>query len=256
MATYKKKDKTAKQLVKDRQHIQGSDSTTKEVFEGLDTGANKIEAWILKRQKPILIGLAVLVALALAYTAYTKYILEPKEREAANEIAFPRMYFDQAMELNVASDSLFKMSLNGDGAKYGFVDIAEEYSNTDAGNLANYYAGIAYYKLADFKNAITYLERYDADDLMMAATAKGTIGDAFAETKNWEEAFKYYVKAFEQSSNNLTTPFYLEKAANAAKINGDFKEALKLLQRIKNEYPNSPNARDIEAKINEVNIES
>lgn len=256
MATYKKKDKTAKQLIKDKQQLQGGDSTTKEVFEGLDTGANKIEAWILKRQKPILIGLAVLVVLALAYTAYTKYILEPKQREAANELAFPRIYFDQAMELTVASDSLFKMSLNGDGAKYGFVDIAKEYSNTKAGNLANYYAGIAYYKIADFKNAIAYLEDYDADDMMMSATAKGTIGDAFAETENWDEAYKYYMKAVEQSNNNLTTPFYLEKAANAAKINGNFKEALKLLQRIKEEFPNSPNARDIEVKINEVNIES
>ncbi len=255
MAIYKKKDKTAKKLIKERQQIE-SDSTTKEVFEGLDTGANKIESWILKRQKPILITLAVLVALALAYTAYTKYILEPKQREAADELAYPRMYFNQAMKMTSASDSLFKMALNGDGAKYGFVDIAKEYSNTDAGNVAHYYAGIAYFKIADFKNAIAYLEDYEADDLMMAATAKGTIGDAFAETKNWEEAYKYYVEAYKQSNNKLTTPFYLEKAANAARINGNFQEALQLLQRIKDEYPESPNAKDIEAKMNEVRIES
>jgi tetratricopeptide (TPR) repeat protein len=253
MATYKKKDKTAKKLIKDQRAVE-AESTTKEVFEGLDAGANKIEDWIIKRQKPLLIAIGAVVVLSLAYLAYTKYIQLPKEKRAADELAYPKMYFEEAMKMTQASDSLFRMSLNGDGAKYGFIDIMDNYSGTDAANLAEYYAGMAYYKLADFKNAIQYLDNYSGDDLMMAATAKGRIGDAFAETKKWDEAYNYYLEAGTKfGENNLTTPFYLDKAANAARVNGDLKEALKLLQRIKEEYPSSLQARDIEAKINQVN---
>ena len=40
------------------------------------------------------------------------------------------------------SDSL-DLALNGDGNNLGFVDISSDYSMTDAGNLANFYAGSA-----------------------------------------------------------------------------------------------------------------
>jgi hypothetical protein len=42
--------------------------------------------------------------------------------------------FQQATN-GVASDSLYKLSLNGSEGKFGF--ITDEYSGTDAGNLAN-----------------------------------------------------------------------------------------------------------------------
>jgi hypothetical protein len=35
------------------------------------------------------------------------------------------------------------ISLNGSEGKFGFIKT-DEYSGTDAGNLANYYAGMAY----------------------------------------------------------------------------------------------------------------
>jgi hypothetical protein len=46
--------------------------------------------------------------------------------------------------LTVLSDSLYKLSLNGSEGKFGFIKIADEYSGTDAANLANYYAGMAF----------------------------------------------------------------------------------------------------------------
>jgi hypothetical protein len=36
----------------------------------------------------------------------------------------------------VKSDSLYKLALNGSEGKFGFFKIADEYSGTDAGNLA------------------------------------------------------------------------------------------------------------------------
>jgi hypothetical protein len=55
-------------------------------------------------------------------------VAEPKQLEAADE-----MFVAQENFLNgVASDSLYKLSLNGSEGKFGFIKIADEYSGTDA----------------------------------------------------------------------------------------------------------------------------
>jgi TolA-binding protein len=66
--------------------------------------------------------------------------------------------FQQATN-GVASDSLYKLSLNGSEGKFGFIKIADEYSGTDAGNLANYYAGMAYLNTGKYNEAIDYLNK-------------------------------------------------------------------------------------------------
>jgi hypothetical protein len=64
----------------------------------------------------------------------------------------------------VASDSLYKLSLNGSEGKFGFIKIADEYSGTD-GNLANYYAGMAYLNTGKYNEAIDYLNK--SDDIVL-----------------------------------------------------------------------------------------
>jgi hypothetical protein len=59
--------------------------------------------------------------------------------------------------------------------------IAEEYSGTDAGNLANYYAGIAYSNTGKYAEAISSFRKFKSDDVMLSTIAKGAIGDAFAQ---------------------------------------------------------------------------
>ena len=71
-----------------------SDSTTAEVFNTLDETASRSEQWIEKNQKPLFSALLVVVVLILGYLAYTTYVQAPKELEAANELAFPKEYFE------------------------------------------------------------------------------------------------------------------------------------------------------------------
>jgi tetratricopeptide (TPR) repeat protein len=248
MAVYKKKDKTAKQLRKDRAAIESS--TTKDVFEGLDSSANKAEEWLLKNQKILLIVLGVLVAGALAYMAYMRFVQEPAEEKAANELAYPKAYFDQAQKNSVASDSLYTMALDGADGKYGLLEVAEKFSSTKAGNLAKYYAGIAYLKKKDYKNAISYLSDFSSDDMMLGSVAKGAIGDAFANLGQLDDAYTYYKQATEAKPNNYTTPFFLDKAAATALSLGKNKDAEEFYNRIKIDFSKSEQAKDIDGKIN------
>lgn len=248
MAVYKKKDKIAKQLRKDQAKIDSS--TTKEVFEGLDSSASAAEKWILKNQKPLLIALGVVVAGILAYMAYMRYVKAPAEVRAANELSYPKAYFDQAQTNTVAADSLYTLALNGADGKYGLIEIADKFGNTDAGNQASYLAGIAYVKTKDYKNGIKFLSDFTSDDMMLGSVANGAIGDAFANLGQLEDAFEYYIKAASENPNKFLTPRFLDKAAMTAMSIGKYKKAEVLYTRIKTEYSGSEQAADIDGKIN------
>ena len=252
MAVYKKKDKTAKQILKDRAKI-ASESTTKEVFEGLDSGANRAEEWILKNQSKILTGLAVILIGVFAYLGYSRFVQAPAEKKAADAFAFPKAYFDKALANTVVTDSLYTLALNGADGKDGLIGIADKYGSTKAGNLAKYCAGISYLKTADYKKAIEYLDDFSSDDAMVSIQAKGAIGDSFANLggEHIKDALYYYEQAINIGSNDFSTPIFLNKAAVTALSLGENKKAETFFTRIKNEYPKSSVATDIEGKINQ-----
>ncbi|MDO9137864.1 MAG: tetratricopeptide repeat protein [Lutibacter sp.] len=246
MATYKKTGSK----IKDAQKNIEDNSTTAEVFNTLDQTASKSEQFIQKNQTIIFIVIGLIVASILGYLAYQKYVKAPKEKEAANELAFPKAYFDNAINNSVAADSLFTLALKGADGKYGFVDIADEYSGTKAGNLANYYAGISYLRLKKYKEAIDYLEDFSSKDELLGPIAKGAIGDAFADINQPKDAFDYYMKAANLKDNNFSTPLFLFKAGNTAMELENYSKALELFEKIKNDYPTAVEANNIDIYIN------
>lgn len=242
MATYKKRGNKVK---KGNQASIEDQSTTAEVFNTLDETASRSEQWVEKNQKIIFTGLIVVAGIILAFLAYNKYIVEPKEKEAADELAFPKKYFEQAQNTSVAVDSLYSLSLNGTDGKYGLVDIVDNYGGTKAGNLAKYMSGIAFLKTGDYENAIEYLSDFSSEDEMLAAIAKGNIGDAFVEIDQPEDALQYYLEAAKVKDNNFTSPLYLFRAGNIAMELGKYAEAEKYYTTIKDEYAKSEEAKNI-----------
>ncbi|MBP4139368.1 MULTISPECIES: tetratricopeptide repeat protein [Flavobacterium] len=256
MATYNKrgyktpKEKEVKEVVTEDQQviIDEKDSTTAGVFSKLDETASKTEDWVAKNQK-IIIGLVAGIAVAtIGYLAYQKFIEAPKQDEAANEMFVAQQNFQKATE-GVASDSLYKLALNGSEGKFGFVKIADEYSGTDAGNLANYYAGMAYLNTGKFDEAIKYLGDFKSEDLILSALAKGGIGDAYSQKNKQKEALDYYVKAAESNKNDFTTPRFLLKAGKTALALGQKEDALKYFTDIKDNYDATPEAASVDALI-------
>ena len=249
MATYKKRGYKPKDK-KDQQRVEEIDSTTAEVFNTLDETASKSEQWIEKNSKPLFLALISVVVLFLAYLGYSKYIVEPNEIEASNELAFPRKYFDEAATAGSGIDSLLNLGLEGADGKYGFLDIAESYSGTDAGNLANYYAGVSYLKMKEYEKAIAYLEKFNSDDTLLGPVSLGAIGDAFADIDQPEQALEYYEKAANKQNNEFTTPLYLYKAGQTAMQLKKYDKAVSLFTKIKENHPTSDQGRDVEKFIN------
>ena len=253
MATYSKrgykapKEKEVKDTVEEVK-VDEKDSATAGVFSKLDETASLTENWVARNQK-IIIGLVAGVAiLTLGYLAYQKFIATPKQNEAANEMFVAQQNFQKATD-GVASDSLYKLSLNGSEGKFGFIKIADEYSGTDAGNLANYYAGMAYLNTGKYSEAIDFLSKFNSEDIVLNAMAKGAIGDAYSQQNKPKEALENYVKAAEANKNDFTTPRFLLKAGKTALALGNKEEALKYFTDIKDNYDAAPEAASIDVLI-------
>ena len=253
MATYKK---TGSKPKKNQTSKIEEESTTAEVFNTLDETASKSEQFIIKNQKPIFGLLAAIVVVILGYLAYQKYVQAPNEKEAADELAFPKAYFEDASTNSVAADSLYTLALEGADGKYGFIDVASNYSGTKAGNLANYYAGISYLKLKNYQEAIEYLESFSSEDELLGPVAKGAIGDAFADINQLDDALDFYLKAASLRDNSFSTPLYLFKAGNVAMTLEEYSKALDAFTKIKNDYPTSNEAKNIDIYINKAKFAS
>lgn len=256
MATYNKRGyKTPKpKEVSDNENefdevLESGESTTEEVFNTLDQTASRTEEWVAKNQKLIL-GIVGVIALAtIGYLLFNKFVAEPKQDKALNDIYQAQVYFNEALTNTQNPDSLFNLALKGGEGKLGLVNLADEYSGSKAGNIANYYAGMSYLHIKDFKNAEKYLLNYDAKDVTTKAIALGALGDAYSELNKVEEAINSYKKAAEVDENDFTTPKFLMKAAQLAYLNNKKAEAHAMFTTIKEKYETSREAVNIDALI-------
>lgn len=261
MATYNKRgykapkpkeEKVENEFEEVIDNVDASDSTTAEVFNTLDETANKTEDWVVKNQKIILGVVGAIALLTLGYFLYNKFMVEPNEEKALNDVYQAEVYFNDALKAQnnpTVADSLFKLALNGGEGKLGFVGISKQYSGTKTGNLSNYYAGMSYMHLKDFKNAETYLLKFKSDDVMINALAQGALGDAYSELGKVNEAISFYKKAAASNDNDFTAPRFLMKAAQLAFLNNKKADANKLFTEIKDKYENSREAQNIEEFI-------
>ncbi|MEL6810262.1 MAG: tetratricopeptide repeat protein [Bacteroidota bacterium] len=238
MATYKKRGYKPKTKVEKEVELEDG-STTAEVFKTLDEGASKTEQWIEKNQKIVFGAIALIALCVLGYLLYQNFYLEPKQEEAANEMFQAQSFYNEALNATAGQDSLYNLALNGRAGKYGFIDIADKYGATAAGNMANYYAGMAFLSTNKYQEAINYLDKYKGGDEMTGPLAKGGIGDAFTQLGQDTEALKYYEEAATMRTNEVTTPRFLLKAGITALNLNQGAKALQHFTNIVDNYPES-----------------
>lgn len=260
MATYKKRGyRKPKEKVEEVKidetlnevegYVEG-ESTTEEVFDSLDAGANKAEEWFAANQKYIFGVVGALAIGMLLYMGYGKFIKEPSEATAANDMYKAQTYFTDAINATGSvRDSLFNLALNGGEGKYGLLDITNEHSGTNAANLANYMAGMAYLNMNDYQKAVEHLDQFSSKDEVMVANAKGGVADAFVQLNQLEDALGYYEKAIKVGNNDFSAPTFLYKAAVVALELGKKDVAAKYLNRIKDEYKASPEFSKVDALL-------
>ena len=218
---------------------------TEEQLAVVEETLSRTEQWIEGNSKPLSTAVFAIVGVIALYLGYGKFYAEPLNKEAHAEMFMAEKYFE--------TDS-FNLALNGDGQYLGFVDVADDYSGTTAGNLANYYAGICYLNLGDNESALDHLSSFSADDEMISSIALGSMGDAYMNLGDSDQAISYYEKAANNSDNKFTAPIYLKRAAFAHEKNGNYSDALAHYETIKADYSETQEAADIDKYITRASL--
>lgn len=231
-------------ILQPKNHIHMAKKTRKSQDDknivAVEEALSRSEQFIERHQNTIIWTVAVIVLVIAGYIGYTRFILVPREQEARAEMFMAEKYFEQ---------SEYELALEGDGAYPGFLDIMADYRMTRSANLARYYAGISFLNLGEYDEAIDQLKRFRGRDQILGAMAYGAIGDAHVELGEMEQAARYYRKAYRFRPNDLTTPLFLFKAGLLFEEMGETREALRLYERIKSDYSNSAEGRNIERYI-------
>ena len=197
------------------------------------------EAFFLKNKKIILGALAAIIVVIAGIFVYNTQISRPREDKASTMLGKGQTYFNNEM---------FDQALNGDGAGYiGFAKIASEYGSTDAGNLANLYAGLCYANLGKWAEAEKSLDAFSSKgDQMISPAAEAALGDAYAHLNKLDDAVSAFKKAAsmadskaDDDTNNSLSPVFLIKAGEILESQNKKADALSIYQDVKKKYVNS-----------------
>ena len=212
------------------------DAQLESVNEALSTTGQ----WIERNSNMLTWVVTVVVLAVLGIIALYTYVILPKGKLASEENAKAVVYF---------ANGEWETALNGDNAEcIGFEAIADEYSLYQQGELAALYAGICHYQLGNYEKAANYLKKFSANDLVIDPATRMLLGDTYVQMDDLKKAADCF-KAAAASDNEIIAPIALKKAGNVYMSLGNKAAAHKAFVTIKDEYPKSSEASDIDKYI-------
>ena len=204
----------------------------------MEQQVSKTEAFFEKNKKAIIIAVVAVIAIVVGAILFNNYYLEPRSNEASTELGKSQELFD---------------SQQYDKALAGFQKVANDYSSTNAGNLAQLYIGLCQANLGKWQEAVNALEQFSGKgDQMISPAAEGALGNAYANLKQLDKAVEHLKKATKMADNNSLSPTFLIQAGEILESQGKKEEALKLYQEVKDKYFNSMQYQTIDKYIERV----
>ena len=202
---------------------------------------SKTEVFFEKNAKLIYGCVAAVLLIALAILAYNRFILQPQKQKAEAAMFVAEQTF---------AAGNFELALNGDDNNMGFEEIIDTYGNK-AGKAVYMYAGACALQTGDYEKAIKYYKKYAGEDKILLARAQAGIGDAYVGLEDYKNALAAYEKAA-GTIDNMFAAGYLLKAGQVAEELGDKEKALAFYNKIKDQYPQSAEASDIDKYITRI----
>ena len=200
-----------------------------------------------KYGKLLTIASVVIILVAGGYYAYTNFVVKPKEAKASEVMFKAEEYYRM--------DSLQK-ALNGDGLNWGFLKVIDKYGGTNAGNMANFYAGACYVKMNENEKAIKYLKKFSSDSKMLNSRAYRLMADAYADMNQSKEALDYYKKAGHsfESDEAFSADCLFMGAFLAHKVLNDPAAAIELYKEVKQKFPRTQQGFDADNYLAQLGV--
>lgn len=206
---------------------------TVEFFKELDREALQTERFLERNAKLLSIIFISLVVAVLAYFAYKQFIVAPKNEEAT------KGYLSAIANLESGKDA---EALGGkSAANPGFMGTYNNFSNTDAGKLSAYNAGLLKFKEGKYQEAYDLLDKFSSDNKVLMALKYGAMSDASANLNKAEDALSLLDKAISASDDPYTSYYFTRKAgvmALALKKNAEAKKYFTTIDEQYKEYDN------------------
>ena len=181
----------------------------------------------VRRNRTLLLGVLVAVVAVVAGAFGYNYYRTSQDAQAQAAMFRAVNYWE--------ADSLAKAA-KGDGKHPGLDKVASEYGGTKAGNLADFYAGVAALKQGKYQDAYNYLDKFSSSDYLVQARAYSLMGDAQLELGKAKDAADLYAKAADHNANEYFSPGYVLKQGIALEAAKDNAAATKAYDRIINDY--------------------
>ena len=184
------------------------------------------------KNKNALIGGAIALIIVLGGSIGYYYYSSAQEDKAQQLMA-------NATQAYLSQD--YETALRGSEAEFtvGFEQIINNYSITDAANLARYYASVCEFNLGNTEQALTYIKEYEIPEGILGVGPISFHGVILTDLGRHQEAADIYVKAAEWDVNDSTTPYNYLEAAKAFHDAGNSEKARQYAQRIVDEYSQS-----------------
>lgn len=215
----------------------------KKTNEALDMeeALSQSEAFLIQNKKSIIGAVLALVIVVTGIIMYQNLYAGPREEKAQAALFKGEQYFENDM---------YEQALNGDSIGYeGFLKVADEFSGTDAANLAHAYAGICYAHLGKYDEAIKTLDQFSGKDQLVAPAMQAAIGNCYAQLGQLDKAASMLIDAAEAANSQALSPIYLQQAGEILVKQGKYDDAIKAYTTIKEKYFRSAQAWSVDKYI-------
>ena len=188
-------------------------------------------------------GIILVVGLSLYYS----YDQSSKNTVATAEMAVAVTHYEAGE---------YAAALDGDISFKGLIEIATDYGNTDAGNLARFYAADALFKQGSLDRALAMFQDFRKDANYLGASALAGEASIHESKGDFDTAANLYLRSANLFASSNVAPAYLLNAGKVFEKASDMNAAARAYEQLKEEYPDTPEARDIDFFIGRVTAAS
>jgi tetratricopeptide (TPR) repeat protein len=201
---------------------------------------------VYNARKTIFVTFGVLAMVFIGYLLYTNNI-KSENRQATTELGKVYSYYDSG-DYELAIHGIPEQNING------LRDIAQNFEKTNAGQLAAFYAANAYYHTGDYDNAYRFFDMYRGKDPLLQASVLAGKASIYEIRGEFLRAAELFEQAATRFGETAITPENLKHAGLNYIEAGEKQKAMHVLEKIKNEYPESAVARDIDRFIAQISV--
>jgi tetratricopeptide (TPR) repeat protein len=199
------------------------------------------------RKQLIIAGIAIVIV-ALGAVLYYNNLQSENER-AMTELGKVYHLYDEGS---------YERAINGIPEQNisGLRDISENYRRTDAGKLATFYLANAYYHLGRYDEAARHFENFRGTDPLLRASALAGKAAILEIRGEYTRAAELFEQAATRFGKTAVTPENLKHAGRNYLEAGERMKALRVFEKLQEEYPESAYTRDVERYIAQIRISS